>query len=167
MECPNCQSVLKIVKFVDFKTTKQHIDKKLYNFTVPEIEFPHCEQCNITFATNLSEQRIKKAFKKFLQDNKITVYADDLISAYLADVPETDSKFVRDVLCDMVFFNFGNLSYQQLRPLVQNIVSESVDIDPNMPYIDKYKEFMSSFMNEDKIALAKLQRKELHEDQLC
>ena len=91
MNCPNCQSELKIVKYLDFKATKEHIDKKLYTFTVPELQLPYCVKCDITYGTTVSEQRIKKAFKQYLKDNKITVYADDLIAACMVGVPETDA----------------------------------------------------------------------------
>ncbi len=147
MNCPNCKQALKMLKIPEYKTAKQHIDKKLYSFVVKDVEFPHCDKCNLTFQTNVSEQKVNKAFKKFLKDNNITVYADDLIDSYLVDVPETDRKRVRDVLCDIVFFNFSNLSYQQLRPEIQDLVSQ-VDIKTEDTYNDKYKDFMLEFLSE-------------------
>jgi len=160
MQCPNCQSALQRAIAEQYETSRPNIDNKFHKFTVAKLPVLICQPCNQHFLTQESERLIKKAFKKYLQDNNITVYGDDLIDSYMKDVPALDQKAVRDVLSDLVFYNFGNLSVYQLRDWLQPVAAGAVEAakklapDQHQPYLSVYNTFVTSFFKEERLRYA-------------
>ena len=159
--CPKCEAKqLVAVKVDDFETQKQHIDGKLYRFQVKDLVLPKCNACQGMFMTTQAEKQVNKAFKQFLKDNRIKVTADQIIDASLAEVPEQDRKMVRDALCDMVFFRFNNLSFQQMRPFLQAVVAgdlpsfERLSPPEQQPYRQTYLQFLEWQMPPERTELA-------------
>lgn len=160
MKCPKCQCDLQQANITNYETSRQNIDNKFHTFIVPNLPVLACQPCDQTFMTNEAERVIKKAFKKYLQDNKITVYADELVDSYLQEVPENDRKAVRDTLCDLVFFNFTNLSYFQMREWIKPLAAKQLDaakkIAPveQQPYLELYHRFVTSFLKDERTQYA-------------